>query len=218
MISHQELSAQQVSSYLLDLGDHYTSHQFQNLFWTLFEKYFEEMLPGVRCSTKCNLNLDGDSTDEQPTEVENPEDDHLESPLDESNDEGLTVKFVEQALDVDEVGITTDQKGLLIPKANQVKDYHLRSQELQGMCLWDFVAHVEKRKINKCSQAYLDEEDHVDDLAFDEQELTSEDGLHRGNDILEEIAPTSVSNEHDCEYEDDPIGFIAKLIKNVLHA
>ncbi|KAG1859906.1 hypothetical protein C8R48DRAFT_714127 [Suillus tomentosus] len=50
MISHQELSAQQVSSYLLDFGDHYTSHQFQNLFWTSFEKYFEEMLPGFRCA------------------------------------------------------------------------------------------------------------------------------------------------------------------------
>ena len=37
MISHQELSSQQVMSYLLDLEDHFTSHQFNNLFWTTFE-------------------------------------------------------------------------------------------------------------------------------------------------------------------------------------
>ncbi|KAG1748252.1 uncharacterized protein EDB91DRAFT_1007591, partial [Suillus paluster] len=36
--SHQELSAQQVCSYLLDFGDHYTSHTFNNLYWTSFER------------------------------------------------------------------------------------------------------------------------------------------------------------------------------------
>ncbi|KAG2135283.1 hypothetical protein DEU56DRAFT_871714 [Suillus clintonianus] len=45
MISHQELSAQQVSAYLMDQGDHYTSHEFQNLFWTSFERHFEDTLP-----------------------------------------------------------------------------------------------------------------------------------------------------------------------------
>jgi len=34
MISHQELSAQQVCSYLMDYEDHFTSHEYQNLFWT----------------------------------------------------------------------------------------------------------------------------------------------------------------------------------------
>lgn len=200
MISHQELSAQQVSSYLLDLGDHYTSHQFQNLFWTLFEKYFEEMLLGLRCATKYSINVDGDSTNKQPTEVENLEDNHLELSLDESNEEDSTDKLAEQVLDVDEVGITTDQEGVLVPKANQVQNYHLRSKELQGTCLWDFIAHVEKRKISKHSQAHLDEDDDADDLAFDEQQLTSEDGLHQGDNILEEIAPTLTLSEHDCEY------------------
>ncbi|KAJ3741637.1 hypothetical protein EV360DRAFT_21088, partial [Lentinula raphanica] len=39
MISQQELSAQQVASYLLDFGDHYTSHSFNNLYWTTFERH-----------------------------------------------------------------------------------------------------------------------------------------------------------------------------------
>ncbi|KAJ7504078.1 hypothetical protein B0H11DRAFT_1710402, partial [Mycena galericulata] len=37
MIAKQELSAQQVVSYLMDFGDHYTSHKFDNLYWTGFE-------------------------------------------------------------------------------------------------------------------------------------------------------------------------------------
>ncbi|KAG0708063.1 hypothetical protein DFH29DRAFT_795631 [Suillus ampliporus] len=37
MISHQELSAQQVCSYLMDFKDHFTSHEYQNLYWTNFE-------------------------------------------------------------------------------------------------------------------------------------------------------------------------------------
>lgn len=37
MISHQELSAQQVASYLMDYEDHFTSHKFRNLYRTSFE-------------------------------------------------------------------------------------------------------------------------------------------------------------------------------------
>lgn len=37
LISQQELSAPQVASYLMDYGDHYTSHNFRNLFWKSFE-------------------------------------------------------------------------------------------------------------------------------------------------------------------------------------
>ncbi|KAF6744733.1 hypothetical protein DFP72DRAFT_825280, partial [Ephemerocybe angulata] len=39
MVSHQELSAQQVISYLMDLEDHFASHRFRNLYWTSFERY-----------------------------------------------------------------------------------------------------------------------------------------------------------------------------------
>ena len=37
MLSHQELSAPQVASYLLGLGDHYTSHDYAYLYWTSVE-------------------------------------------------------------------------------------------------------------------------------------------------------------------------------------
>ncbi|KAG2127794.1 hypothetical protein BD769DRAFT_1294014, partial [Suillus cothurnatus] len=44
MISHQELSAQQVAAYLMEHGDHYTSHEYRNVFWTSFEKYVQDYM------------------------------------------------------------------------------------------------------------------------------------------------------------------------------
>ncbi|KIL63478.1 hypothetical protein M378DRAFT_45502, partial [Amanita muscaria Koide BX008] len=49
MISHQELSSQQVMSYLLELEDHFTSHEFKNLFWTTFEANVNSQDPSLEC-------------------------------------------------------------------------------------------------------------------------------------------------------------------------
>ncbi|KAJ3766705.1 hypothetical protein FB446DRAFT_767331 [Lentinula raphanica] len=49
MINQQELSAQQVASYLLDHGDHYTSHTYAKLFWPLFENYINAQKPSPEC-------------------------------------------------------------------------------------------------------------------------------------------------------------------------
>ncbi|KAJ7667187.1 hypothetical protein B0H17DRAFT_950600 [Mycena rosella] len=42
MIAKQELSAQQVVSYLMDYEDHFTSHKFSSLYWTGFEKFIND--------------------------------------------------------------------------------------------------------------------------------------------------------------------------------
>ncbi len=49
MLSHQELSGQQVSSYLLDFEDHFKSHEFQGLYWTSFEAYINAQCPSPEC-------------------------------------------------------------------------------------------------------------------------------------------------------------------------
>ncbi|KAJ6447538.1 hypothetical protein C8R45DRAFT_752171, partial [Mycena sanguinolenta] len=49
MIAKQELSAQQVVSYLLDFEDHFTSHDFTNLYWTGFEKFVNDEDPSPEC-------------------------------------------------------------------------------------------------------------------------------------------------------------------------
>ncbi|KAJ7200368.1 hypothetical protein GGX14DRAFT_312675, partial [Mycena pura] len=45
MLSQQELSAQQVASYLMDFEDHFTSHSYRNLYWTSFESFINNELP-----------------------------------------------------------------------------------------------------------------------------------------------------------------------------
>ncbi|KAJ6611923.1 hypothetical protein B0H10DRAFT_1808537, partial [Mycena sp. CBHHK59/15] len=52
MIAKQELSAQQVVSYLMDFEDHFTSHKFKNLYWTGFEKFINDEDPCPECYRK----------------------------------------------------------------------------------------------------------------------------------------------------------------------
>ncbi|KAF8054261.1 hypothetical protein FPV67DRAFT_1440380, partial [Lyophyllum atratum] len=49
MISHQELSAQQVASYLMGYGDHFTTHIYRKFHWTLFEAYVNAQSPSPEC-------------------------------------------------------------------------------------------------------------------------------------------------------------------------
>ena len=55
IISHQELSGQQVAAYLKGYGDHYTSHKYRNLYWTAFEKSINIEAP----SPECYVSRDG---------------------------------------------------------------------------------------------------------------------------------------------------------------
>ncbi|KAJ7065126.1 hypothetical protein B0H15DRAFT_926038 [Mycena belliarum] len=52
MIAKQELSSQQVVSYLMDFEDHFTSHKFKNLYWTGFEKFINDEDPSPECYHK----------------------------------------------------------------------------------------------------------------------------------------------------------------------
>ncbi|PBK82429.1 hypothetical protein ARMGADRAFT_946589 [Armillaria gallica] len=45
MLSHQELSVQQVCSYLMDYEDHFKSYEFQGLYWTSYESYINSQDP-----------------------------------------------------------------------------------------------------------------------------------------------------------------------------
>ncbi|KAG2746677.1 hypothetical protein P692DRAFT_20849245 [Suillus brevipes Sb2] len=110
MILHQKLLAQQVSSYLLDFEDYFTSHQFAQLFWMMFEREIER-------------------DDPSPEYVEN------------ENVEGDNV--VEDNLG-DEIGVSVTKLGNLLEQCSQLTDYQLRNDRLQSLCLWDFVACVEK--------------------------------------------------------------------------
>ncbi|KAF8068637.1 hypothetical protein FPV67DRAFT_1414668, partial [Lyophyllum atratum] len=49
MISHQELSAQQVASYLMGYGDNFSSHTYRRFHWSSFEAYINGQSPSPEC-------------------------------------------------------------------------------------------------------------------------------------------------------------------------
>ncbi|KAG1894292.1 uncharacterized protein F5891DRAFT_985174 [Suillus fuscotomentosus] len=146
MISHQELSAQQVTGYLMEFGDHYTSHEFRNLFWTSFENYVNAIIPLWQESVyekECEQWGPDYEENDLSNEVGDDED-HCSQPPEE---EECLQDIADAALGSDEVGLSVDDSGNLVPRANQVQDYQLRSSELRTMCVWDFVTQVEKQKV-----------------------------------------------------------------------
>jgi hypothetical protein len=50
--SHQEVSGVQVASYLMNYGDHYTTHTFRNIFLISIENYLQAEIMKVRLSEK----------------------------------------------------------------------------------------------------------------------------------------------------------------------
>ena len=156
MISHQELSAQQVCSYLMGFGDHYTSHQFRNIYWTAFENFIENEDPSPECYLKKTNN--NSNMSDIPNEIEI----HLEN---NSNNENQSI----QELDIDEadenstteeeneVTVVVKPNGDLIAKTSQVLDYQERSPFLDEICLWDMTAQTEK--VRKSKQSELEDND-----------------------------------------------------------
>ena len=93
MVSHQELSAQQVCSYLMDFEEHFTSHEYCSVFWRSFEIYIDCLLP-LKSRNTTDSDVDCDLTDH----FENEED-------------------AENKIDVqDEVGIATNMSGEIVLK------------------------------------------------------------------------------------------------------
>lgn len=138
LISHQEMSAQQVASYLMDYEDHFTSHSFAPLYWASFERYVE------RCDDEklfTNFENNGD----------NPDLDH-DVPMTNETSKGQDEREIGtvdeetggDSANEDEVAIRIDDSGNISILADQISDYTLRPRELTPMCLWDFVAKTEK--------------------------------------------------------------------------
>ncbi|KAG1837380.1 hypothetical protein DFJ58DRAFT_734425 [Suillus subalutaceus] len=159
MISHQELSAQQVAAYLMEFGNHYTSHEFINVFWTLFENHVDAILPLPKSYVAEEHYYD--------------QADSLKPP----SDEEVMQNLADNDLANDEVGLSMDDSGNLVPRANQVQDYTLRSSGLRDMCIWDFVAQVQKQKtrqLKKDDEAHFpDNEDVIAEDCPDDLELDS---------------------------------------------
>jgi hypothetical protein len=159
MISQQELSGQQVASYLMDFEDHFTSHSYRNLYWTAFEGFINRQLPSPECYP-VRRPLGTPESTEQPGESlgeSRPPDDEQDDSSDARNEEEyedtpfFNDLFDESGPDENqvseadqEVGVSIDGAGNLVPIGDQLGDYHKRGPELTGVCVWDFIARVDK--------------------------------------------------------------------------
>ena len=86
MISHQELSAPQVVSYLMDYDEHFTSHKFVRFNWLSIERYVNNLSPldPVAIAPEDNRSAPTDSIfDSQQTDSEFVADSELVEPPDE---------------------------------------------------------------------------------------------------------------------------------------
>lgn len=104
----------------MDFEDHFTSHEYCNVFWKSFEIYVEQVLPLK--STR--------DTDSRENEMNSDPIAGLEG---KTEDEG--------EIDVqDEVGIDMNLSGEIVPKNGQVLDYMCRGSKLEQISLWEYVA------------------------------------------------------------------------------
>ncbi|KAK0186280.1 hypothetical protein F5146DRAFT_936102 [Armillaria mellea] len=148
MISHQELSVQQVVSYLLEYEDHFTSHKFSPLYWTAFESFIEEEQPSPECRPSAQASSHCvDPEDEFPSFIDDillrhAEPDQSKVPV-PAHSEEAQVHIDEECLndsdDEDDVSTNGEEEivvsvdhgsGRLVPQSSQVCDYQLRGNFL----------------------------------------------------------------------------------------
>ena len=131
LVSQQELSSQQVASYLLDLDDHYTSHAFKPLYWTAFESYVNKQCPSLECYPQIQPQSSFEHSSANDTATSHDIAPVSLSPEETAEDDEVRISVVESKLAID---------------AFQQADYIFRSDALDSMSLWDFVAQTTKEK------------------------------------------------------------------------
>src|ERR1700722_15425522 len=179
LVSHQELSAQQVASYLMGLEDHFTSHYFRALYWTPFERHIEIEQPSPECyqsspSTSNDLvhpEFEGRSLDdvnpiELSEEVHCSEHANEDPPTNESGKDGSSGL-------PSEITVSLDANGILHASVDPVTDYRLRGHELDNICVWDFITRtkkVTKNSVKTTKTTATDEDFDGDDIDEDLEE------------------------------------------------
>jgi hypothetical protein len=141
VLSHQELSGQQVAAYLKGYGDHYTSHRYRNLYWTAFEKSVEADDPSPECYQQ---DVDVTGNDEHATgseEVDDLEDNEI--PDDAVTNDTTLPSVMDEGEDQD-VTIAAVQGGTVVQCSSQVHDYRFRALMLSHLSVWEFVSCIDK--------------------------------------------------------------------------
>lgn len=167
MISHQELSAQQVSSFLNGFEDHFTSHTFRKLYWTSFESFLNKESPSPECYTRDSGDPVRAVPDTNETEnnavshddlIEDSDSEDDVSSDEEEEEETSSLPLQDAPLLSDEVGIEVDDAGVLVQKSSYVMDYIHRGPLFKDVNLWEFNTQIDKqrKKRQKANHAPVD--------------------------------------------------------------
>ena len=166
MVSHQELSAQQVAAYLVGGGDHYTSHQFRNLYWTSFEASVNSERPSPECYKARDAETNKDAEQSQSQHDDNDDSDDDESGNNEevdvnrdSSDTVMEMSSESNENDEDDVQIMFSRAGDAFECSSQVKNYRLRAKGLDHHSVWEFVSSVDQVLKSRCQNSGWDDND-----------------------------------------------------------
>ena len=126
LASQQELSGVQVSTYLMDYGDHYTNHTFVNIFLIAIERHLQNELDEGR-----------DTLTSSPTTEQASSTNQIDIVEDEEEDSSVAIEeqfLIEHS--------NNPQKLVLV---NLRMDYQFRSPALQSVCLYDFASRFHRK-------------------------------------------------------------------------
>ncbi|CAF3219894.1 unnamed protein product [Rotaria sp. Silwood2] len=127
LASQQELSGVQVASYLMSWPDHYTTHEFANIFLIGIEHYLQATLEEEKVKQQCLV--------EDTINNENDEENYAEF------EEQFTLQLVESINEYVYV--------------NGRLDYQYRSKSLDALCLYDYVRLYRKKLIDAYDKKQL---------------------------------------------------------------
>ncbi|KAF7314095.1 ATP-dependent DNA helicase [Mycena chlorophos] len=201
MISQQELSGQQVASYLLDFEDHFTSHSFRNFHWTPFEASINADDPSPECYvTKKTKTTEADP----PANAQNGEDDSSDSESDSDDGPQFLNDLLEDADagredEQAEVQVGFDDSGRLVRKGGSaLQDYRLRGRDLDA---------------RHPSQDVRDEFRRLDLLAAQTmmEHGTAEESREAQSYIVNTFSADALPQEHDDIIPDDAAGGARRL-------
>ncbi|CAF2710486.1 unnamed protein product [Rotaria sp. Silwood2] len=133
LASQQELSGVQVASYLMNMDDHYTANRFQGLFLIQTERFLQTPLNETRAQRKL------DFTAQDVIGNDRYYDEAIDN--DNSDEEHFQIQSTEH-----------DKKYVLV--STRI-DFQYRSDNLNRMCLYDFVSIFCKKEMNSTDLKYL---------------------------------------------------------------
>ena len=137
LASQQELSGTQVATYLMDFGDHYTSHVFVNIFLIGIERYLQNELNQAKAAPSSSFTT-------APTINSNL----IDSTVDEEEE---NVSAIEEQFLIEH---SSDPQKLVL--VNLRVDYQYRSVALESICLYEFVSHFYRKLFNDKDREIVD--------------------------------------------------------------